>query len=188
MKQVKLRKLTLLFLFSALACCAVALGTLFAALHSPWLVSLLAHAFGYEVSARTVSFSPSLSGSISGLSIKSLKSDGLTLLASNVTTKNSLDRILRGEVDSLVLRNPKLTFRIDKEKGGKTDLSFLTKLPNVRLLDIQNAEALFTFEGSQQQVKLSNVNLTVKNFSSKTGGRVAFQANLDFTNGGDGGS
>ena len=186
MKQVKLRKFTLLFLFSALACCAVALGTLFAALHSPWLVSLLAHAFGYEVSARTVSFSPSLSGSISGLSIKSLKSDGLTLLASNVTTKNSLDRILRGEVDSLVLRNPKLTFRIDKEKGGKTDLSFLTKLPNVRLLDIQNAEALFTFEGSQQQVKLSNVNLTVKNFSSKTGGSVAFQANLDFTTGGDG--
>lgn len=172
-------------LLSILACCGLVLGALFAVLHSPWLLNRLATAFGYQVSARSISFSPSLSGSISGLSIKSLKSGGLTLLAANVTAKNSLDRILTGEVDSLVLQNPKLTFRIDRGKGGKSDLSFLKKLPNIRLLDIRNAEALFTFEGGEQQVKLTSMNLTIKNFSPKTGGSVAFQANLAFTTGGD---
>jgi hypothetical protein len=185
MKQMKLRKLILFALLSIIACCGIVLAALFAVLHSPSLLNRLANALGYEVSAQTISISPNLSGSISGLSIKSLRDNGMTLLASNVAAKNSLDMILWGEVDSLVLQNPKLTFRIGKETGGKSDFSFLKKLPNIRLLDIQNAEALFTFEGGQQQVKLTNMNVTIKNYSSKSGGSITFQTNLAFTSGGE---
>jgi hypothetical protein len=164
--------------------CVLVLGALFAALHSPWFLNRLANAFGYEVSAQTISFSPSLSGSISGLSIKKLRGNGLTLLASNVTTRNSLDMVLSGEVDSLVLQNPKLTYRIGKENSGGLDLSFLKKLPNIRLLDVRNAEALFSVEGGQQQMTLTNMNLTIKNYSSKTGGSITFQTNFTVATGG----
>jgi hypothetical protein len=176
---MKLRKLVLLTLLGIVVCCGILLGALFAALHSPSLLNRFANVFGYEFGAQTISLSPGLSGSISGLSVKSLRNNGLRLLASKVTAKSSLDMILRGEVESLVLQNPKLTFRLGKETGGKSDLSFLEKLPNVRLLDIQKAEVLLTFEGGQQEVKLANANLTIKNFSSKTGGSIAFQANFD---------
>ena len=185
MKQMKLRKLIFLALLSIIACCGIVLGALSAVLHSPSLLNRLANAFGYEASAQAISLSPSLSGSISGLSIKSLRDDGLTLLASNVAAKSSLDMILRGEVESLVLQNLKLTFRMGKENKGTSDLSFLKKLPNIRLLDIQNAEALLTFEGGQQQVELTNINLTLKNFSTKKGGSIAFRANFAFTTGGE---
>jgi len=182
---MKKRKLIVFALLGILACCGAVFGAVFAVLHSPSLLNRAASAFGYEVSAQTISISPSLSGSISRLSIKSLRNDGLTLVASNVTAKNTLDMVLRGEIESLVLQNPKLTFRIDKEKGGTADLSFLTKLPNIRLLDLQNAEVLLTFEGGQQQVRLTNINLTIKNYSSKTGGSISFQANFAFTTGGE---
>jgi hypothetical protein len=182
---MKLSKLIFFALLGLIACCGILVGALFAALHSPSLLNRLANAFGYEVSAQTISLSPRLSGSISGLRIKSLRDDGLTLLASNVKAKSSLAMILRGEVDSLVLQNPKLTFRIGKETGGKSDLSFLEKLPNIRLLDIQNAEALFTFEVAQQQVKLSDTSLTIKDYSSKAGGSIVFQTNFAFTTAGE---
>jgi len=39
--------------------------------------------------------------------------------------------------------------------------------------------------GGQQQVELTGINLTIKNFSPKTGGSIAFQANFAFTSGGD---
>lgn len=185
MKRNTLGKLILFALLSLVVCCGIVLGALFVVLHSPPLLNRLANAFGYEVRAQTISLSPNLSGSISGLSIKRLRDDGLTLLASNVTTKNSLDMIWRGEVDSLILQNPKLTFRIGKEKGERSDLSFLKKLPNIRLLDIRNAEALFPFEGGQQQVELTGINLTIKDFSPKTGGSIAFQARFAFRSGGE---
>ena len=175
---MKPRKLILLSLLAIVVCCCLVVGALFAALHSPSLLNRLANAFGYEMSAQTISLSPGLSGSISGLSLKSLRDDSLTLLASNVTAKSSVDMMLHGEVDSLVLQNPKLTFRIGKGSEGKSDLSFLEKLPKIRLLDIQNAEVLLTFEGGQQELRLTNANLTVKNYSSTSGGSIAFQANF----------
>jgi hypothetical protein len=166
------------------------LGALFALLHSPWLVNRLARSVGYEVTAQTISFSPNLSGSISDLSVKRLGDEGMTLLAAKVTAKNSLDMVLRGEVDSLVLQRPKFTFRVGKRKdskskdtGGPLDLSFLGKIPDVRLLDIQNAEVLLIFE-EEQQVRLTNLNLSVKRFSSSAGGTLTFQTNFALTAGG----
>jgi hypothetical protein len=185
MKRKKVREAILLALLGIIVGCGVVLAALFLLLQSPSLLNRLANTFGYELSAQSISLSPNLSGSISGLSIKRLGDDRMTLVASNVTAKNSLDMILQGEVDSLVLQNPKLTFRIGKQKGGPSDLSFLKRLPGIRLLDIRNAEARFPFEGGQQHVELTGINLTIKDFSSKTGGSIAFQAHFAFQSAGD---
>ncbi len=177
---MKRRKRIGLAFFSLLACCGLLAGAAFAALHSPSLLTPLARAFGYDVQAHAFSFSPTLSGSIAGLSIKSRGEDRLTLLASSVTATNSLDFVLRGELDSLVLQNPKLTFRIGNGPAGTADLSFLAKLPSVRRLEIQNGEALLIFEAEHQQVKLDNMNITIRDFSSKGGGSISFQSSFAF--------
>ena len=166
------------------ACGSLVAGALFAALHSPWVLSRLAQAFGYDVSAQTVSLSPNLSGFVSRLSIKSLRDDSLTLVASNVTAKNSLDMILRGEIDTLVLDNPTLTFRMGPDTTTRPDFSFLQVVPNIRLLDIHNGEALITFVGGQQQVRLTGANISVRHFSPKTGGSIALETDFSLTSAG----
>jgi hypothetical protein len=182
---MKIRTLVLFVLLGLLACCGILLGGVFALLHSPWLLNRLAGAFGYDVRAQALAFSPNLSGSISDLSITRRGDDAFALRAMDVTATNSFDRLLHGEIDSLVLQNPKLAFRIGKATGASSDLSFLDKLPNIRLLDIRNAEALFTFEGLRRQVRLTNGHLTLTNYSSKTGGGVAFRTHFAVTTGGE---
>src|SRR5574337_1090315 len=118
MKRRRLHKGILFALLGISVFCGTLFGGLFAILHSPSLLSRIARTFGFDVSAQTISISPNFSGSISGLSVKSLRDDGVTLVATKVTAKNSLDMVLRGQIASLVLQNPKLTFRIDKNREG----------------------------------------------------------------------
>lgn len=166
-------------LFCCLAYCA-----LFLLLQSPAALKYLASKFGYEVSARVVSFSPSLSGRIEDLSVKDASSS-LTIICSTVTIKKPLNMLLTGQIDSLVLRNPRLTFRSRKgPSGGKSDLSFLKKLPDVRLLDIQNAEIEY-LTGDEQQIRLNDFNLTVKYLSPKKGGYISLRSNFSYKSGAD---
>lgn len=183
MSRRKLRTVVFFVVMALCAGCAIGLGAVFLALHSPWFLNRLANAYGYEVLARTVSFSPGLSGSMSDLRLKRLGDDGLTLVASNLTAKSSLKMIFRGEIESLVLRDPKLTFRVGKQTPGDSGLSFLQKLPTVRLLDVQNAEALLSLADGGPQVKLTSANLTIRDFSPKAGGRIAFQTNFSLLSG-----
>jgi hypothetical protein len=160
------------------------LGALFAALNSPALLGGLAGVLGYEVSAHALSVSPRLSGSIAGLRVARRRDDTMTLLAAQVTARASLPRMLRGEVDSLVLQSPRLTLRIGKGQPVETDLSFLERLPGVRQLDVQDGQALITFEASPRRVELTRANLSVRDYSARTGGRVAFRTDFAVTTGG----
>ena len=179
MRQKSLRKAVLVGLLGLVLCLALAVAGLYAALHSPYLLNKLAHAFGYDVAARTVALSP-FGASVSDLTVRSLGDGQIVLTAARVTAKSSLEMVLRGEVDSLVLRSPKLTFRMDKPQGGETDLSVLRSLPNVRLLDIQDAEVLVALP-DEGQLRISRANLTVRNFSSAGGGDVAFRGSFAVT-------
>jgi hypothetical protein len=184
MRGQTLRTVFRLVLVGLVAGCVIVVVTLFVALRSSYVLNWLANGVGYAVDAQTVSLSPTLSGSISDLRVTRLGDDGLILRCASVTSTTSLDLILRGEVDSLVLQNPKLTFRIGAGKGAGPDLSFLARLPRVRRLEIQNAEARFPIEGGQH-VELTGLNLTVKDFASKTGGSIAVQTRFAVTTQGD---
>jgi len=185
MRRMKRRRLIFLTALSILTCCGLPPGVWFAVLPSPAVLHSISKAFGYEVNAQTTAFSPGLSGSIFGLPISHVGAKGLALLASTITPKSSLDMILRGEMDSLVLQNLKLTFQIGKATTGTSDVSFLERLPSVRLLEVQNAEILVTFEGGPQQVTLTNVNVAVRDYSSRAGGNIDFHADFAFAGGGD---
>ena len=177
MTPMTTRKRILRVALGVFASCGILVGVLFAIVQSPPLVTRLARVFGYDLSVESISISPSLSGSISGLSVKSLRDGSPLLLAANVTVKNSLNMMLQGEIEHLELQHPKFTFRSGGGTGG--DLSFLEKLPRIGSLIIREAEAQLTFEEGHQEVRLSNANLTIKTFSPKTGGSITFETHFD---------
>jgi hypothetical protein len=182
MRRVAPRKLILWVTLGVVICCGLLLGVLFVILHSPPLLTRLGRVLGYELSVQSITISPSLSGSISGLSVKSLRDGGTLLLAADVTVKNSLDSILQGEIEYLELQHPKFTFRPGAGPGA--DRPFLEQIPRIGLLIVRDAEAELAFEGGRQEIRLRGADLTIKNLSSKTGGSVTFQAQFDYTAGG----
>jgi len=157
----------------AVLCCMFVIVVL----NSPLALGSLAGLFGYDVAAESVSFSPFLSGSAKNLRINGPEGSGLTLFCNNITANNSLNLLLKGHIDTLILEKPKLTFRLGKKK---TDLTFLNKLPNITLLDIRNAEVVLSFEGSEQNVTLHNFNFKLKNFSPSQGGDLLMESLFSF--------
>lgn len=180
MKRVSPRRFFRIVLWGGAACCATVLAVWFFLLHPPWFLNRLGSTLGYGVSARAVSLSPGLSGSISGLRIEK-KKDGLTLLAGSVTAENSLPGVLRGRIGTLVLRNPRLTLRGGGKEGGESGLSFLGKLPPVGRLEVRNGEARFAFRGGRQELRLTHVDLTWRALSPRTGGEATFRADVSLT-------
>jgi hypothetical protein len=176
MQRTGSRRLVLVLILAVLAGGGLLAGAAFVVLRSPFLLTRVAARLGYDVAADTVALSPTLSGDISGLSVTARGEDGLTLLCAAVQSRTSLDAILQGEIDSLVLQNPKLTYRIGGKGKGSLDLSFLAKLPAVRHLEIRNAEARFPVEGGRHEMRLSGAQLSVMDFSPRKGGRITFEA------------
>jgi hypothetical protein len=175
MRRGKIGKIIVLTFCAIGLLCCIAYTALFLVLQSPASLKYLASVFGYEVSARAMSFSPGLSGRIEELIIKDASS-GLSVVCPTVTIKNSLALLLTGEIESLEIGNPRLAFR---SSAGRSDLSFLKKLPDVRLLDIQNAEIAY-LAGKEQEVMLTGFNLTVKDFSPKKGGHVSLRSDFRY--------
>ena len=156
------RRLVLLVTAGVVACsCGV-----FAALPAMLHFSLpLANAVGREAKGK----------------IAQLGENAVALLFPKAADASPLSLLLRGDVEDLVLRDLKLTYRIGGAPAGNTDLSFLEKLPSIRRLAVQNAEVLLVFEGKEQKVTLTDFNLTVRDFAPETGGRIAFRAQYSAT-------
>ncbi len=157
-----------------LGCLAVICGGGFALLHSPFAVNRVGRLFGYDIRADTVALSPSLSGSLSGVTVTRLQDGQVVLAAAGLTAQNSLAMLLKGEIESLELRNPKFTYRLGAADASPSLVS-LQNLPNVRLLRIQNAEVQLTFATGPERVHLRRADLTVRNLSSAAGGSIALR-------------
>jgi hypothetical protein len=165
-------KRPLLFaLIGILACGALVIGGGFALLHSPFVLNRVGRWFGFDIRAEAIALSPTLSGSISGLTVTRAHDGQVVLVASNVTAKNSLELLLKGEIESLELRNPKFTYRLEPTPGG-TGWESLKDLPTVRFLHIQNAEVSVTSATGPERMHLTRADLTVRNLSSAAGGSI----------------
>ena len=183
MQKGKIKK-TILMAFCGIAIvCFIMYAALVVVLQSSAVLNYLASAFGYEISAGAVSFSPGFSGKIEGLRIQDAKS-GLTVICPDVEVKHLLTLLLEGRIDSLVLRNPRLTIRSDTPKGGKPDLSFLEKLPTVRLLDIQNADVDY-LSSDARELKLTDCNIKITDFSPGSGGGISLRSTFSYTSDAD---
>lgn len=164
-----MRRRTLAFFVTAgvLACCCAAFAALSAIPNSP--LRALVTAVRQAATSK----------------IARLGENAAAVLFPNAAAANSLRVALRGDIDDLVLEDLKLTYRIGAMSGGNADLSFLETLPSIRRLDVRNAEILLVLEGKRQQVTLTDVNLTVKDFSPTTGGSIALRARFAATAAGD---
>jgi len=140
------------------------------------LGSVLGAKFGYKISAQNFSFSSGLEGEISNLEITRLKDGVLSFISPHVDFKGKIRMPLKGEVEKITLTQPKLIFRYEKKK--KLDLSFIKKLPPVYLLTIQKGEFELSFASSPQVIKLSEIDLQIKDFSPQKGGIINFQSTL----------
>ncbi len=131
---------------------------------------------GYKISVQSISFSPGLKGEISNLEITRLKNGVLSFISPHVDFKGKIRMPLKGEVEKITLTQPKLVFRYEKKK--KLDLSFIKKLPPVQLLTIQKGEFELSFASSPQIIRITDINLEIKDFSPEKGGRMTFKGLL----------
>jgi hypothetical protein len=182
---MKRRRLSFLLGIGTLVLCALGFGLVDVALQVPLLPTHIAKARLYGFGIRSLAFASGLSVPLHRVPVANVRADGLTALISNVSPKESSAVTLRGEIETLVLQDLKLTYRLGATPGGKFDLSFLEKLPKIRRLEVRNAEVFVSVEGGPQQVKLTDLNLDVKDFSSTTGGGITFRANFAATAPGD---
>ena len=146
--------------------------------------ALAAPFIGYRVRVDSISLSPGLQGRVSGLSLVPLTANGLSLSLAELEIKGNLKNVISAEVEKLVLKRPKLFFRLGAA-GGKTDLSALEKLPPVRLLSIEDGEV--DVSSGTTHVRLTGLRADVKNFSTASGGSARFEAAVDVSSPGDSG-
>jgi hypothetical protein len=125
---------------------------------------------------QSLSFSPKLKGEISGLKITRTKDGVLSFHGPHVAFEGKIRGPLRGEIENITLKQPRLLFQLEKKK--KMDLSFLKKLPPVHLLTIEKGEFELSFASSPQVIRLEEINLKIKDFSPEKGGVMNFQSLL----------
>ncbi|MFH0933408.1 MAG: hypothetical protein V1832_03705 [Nitrospirota bacterium] len=125
---------------------------------------------------QSLSFSPKLKGEISHLRITRSKDGVLSFHSPHVDFEGKITKHLKGEIENITLKQPRLQFRFEKKK--KMDISFLKKLPPVHLLTIEKGEVELSFVSSPQVIRLEEINLQIKDFSPEEGGVVSFQSLL----------
>jgi hypothetical protein len=149
------------------------------------LSSILANKLGYKISVQNLSFSPGLKGEISDLNMTRVKDGGLSFYSQHVSFNGEIRMPLKGEMESITLTRPKLIFRLENKK--KLDLSFIKKLPPVHFLKVQEGELELSFDWSPQMIKMTNINLQMKEFSPQKGGTMSFRSSLQMLSNGSGG-
>ncbi|MGB9716222.1 MAG: hypothetical protein ACPL1G_07435 [Thermodesulfovibrionales bacterium] len=176
-KKDKKRKKILVFLLSFLL---LLFAGLYFLIQSPifinFLGSVIGARLGYKINLRSISFSPKLEGAISDLEIKRLKDGGLDFFSPHIDFKGKIRMPFKGEVEKITMTQPKLKFRYEKKK--KLDLSFIKKLPDIHLLSIKRGEFDLSFAKSSQIIRISDINLEIRDFSPEKGGRMTLDGNL----------
>ena len=171
------------------AICLIFLLLLFLLIQTPAFVnrlsSVLANTLGYKISVQNLLFSPGLKAEISDLDITRIKDRGLSFHSRHVSFDGKIRMPLKGEIENITLTQPKLIFRLENKK--KLDLSFIKKLPPVHLLTVQEGELELSFDSSPQMIKLTHINLQIREFSPQKGGTVSFRSSLQILSNVNGG-
>ncbi|MBA4389692.1 MAG: hypothetical protein C0399_01985 [Syntrophus sp. (in: bacteria)] len=134
---------------------------------------------GYTVQAQSFSFSPKFKTEIIQLAVAKSKDDSFLFTSAQLGIESNISRAIKGEVERIILKEPKIRIRLGNEKETETDLSFIRNIPPVDLLIIEKGEFKLLFASSAQEIILKDINLTIKNFSSATGGTLTFRGLVD---------
>ncbi len=164
--------------------CFVAAGMIFLVL-SPFFVPFISvlseYTMGYTVQAQSFSFSPKFKTEIIQLAVAKSKDDSFLFTSAELGIESNLSKAIKGEVERVILKEPKIRIRLGNKKETETDLSFIRNIPPVDLLIIEKGEFKLLFTSSAQEITLKDINLTVKNFSPATGGVLTFRGLVDIS-------
>jgi len=137
--------------------------------------------YGFTVHADDVAYSPILKANISNLQIADPEKDGFLFASKQVNVESKLSAAIKGEVEKIILNEPKIQIRIGEKKETETDLSFIKKIPPVHLLNIRKGEFKLIFGAARYELNFKDIDLDVINFSPANGGDVAFKGSVDIT-------
>ncbi len=152
----------------------------FYCIQSPAIINKFASVFkdkvGFDFRISDISFSSGLKGEIQDLYIAQLDEKNTSFSASHIQIEGRINQSLQGEIKSAVFKEPKLSMLFSGDR--KSDLSFFHKLPAVDLLNITKGEVQFLFPTSGVLIKLTDVNLNLRDFSPQKGGKMLIKCQV----------
>jgi hypothetical protein len=145
------------------------------------LAYVLEYKYGFTVHADNVGYSPIMKAKISNLQVAYPEKDGFRFASKDVNVESKFSAAIKGEVEKIILNEPKIQIRIGEKKETETDLSFIKKIPPVHLLTIRKGEFKLIFGTDHYELNFKDINLDVIKFSPITGGNITFQGLIDIT-------
>ncbi|MCX5815649.1 MAG: hypothetical protein NTX75_05315 [Proteobacteria bacterium] len=145
------------------------------------LAYILEYKYGFTIYADNVRYSPFLKAEISNLQIANLEKDKFFFASTQVNFESKPSAAIRGEIEKITLKEPKIQIRIGDKKETETDLSFIKKIPPVHLLIMQKGEFKLIFGATHYELTFKDIDLDVKGFSPDKGGNVTFRGLVDIT-------
>ncbi|HOW55031.1 MAG TPA: hypothetical protein PLR60_10300 [Syntrophorhabdaceae bacterium] len=136
------------------------------------------HLLGYELAADSFIFSPSMKAEIVGFAFSDIRRGNLLFTSSRVSVESRPGPAIRGEVEKIVLKDSKIRVRLGDKSKTESDLSFIKKIPPVRLLIMERGEFILHFKGSEGTITVKDINLSVKGFSPERGGELVFKGRV----------
>jgi hypothetical protein len=166
------------FIFAIIILIAACAAGLAALSRTPLLIRsvamLTAPLFGYDIDAGSFFFSPSVKVDLKGFTVADTRNKNFLFTSSELTIDSTPGRVLKGDVEKVLLKDAKIRIRLGDKKETGADLSFIKKIPSVRLLVMENGEFTLLFKGSGTQIQVKKIELTVKDFSPDGGGSLSF--------------
>lgn len=136
------------------------------------------HLLGYEMAAGSFVLSTDMRADIRDLSLIDARRENLLFTISRLSVESSPGKAVKGEVERITLKGPKIRIRLGDRKQTETDLSFIKRIPPVYLLTMENGEIYLHFKGSEGNITLKGINITVKEFSPEGGGALVFNGSI----------
>ncbi len=175
------RKTLLLGLLALILFIASAVFYLRTPLFYRHLAYVLEYKYGFTIHADKISYSPFLRAKISDLQITDPEKRRFQFASKEFNVESKLSSAIKGEVEKIILNEPKIQIRIGEKKETETDLSFIKKIPPVHLLTVRKGELKLFFGADQCELIFKEINLDVLKFSPKTGGNITFNGLIDIT-------
>jgi hypothetical protein len=142
---------------------------------------LLEYKYGYTVHMKDVLFSSGLKAEISGLQIARPNDDRFLFASSRLDVESRFSAAIKGEVEKIVLKEPRIQVRLGEQNETEMDLSFIRKIPPVRLLTVQNGELRLLPAHTSYEIMVKEIDLNIRDFSPHKGGAVTFRGTVDVT-------
>ncbi len=176
------RSIVMSFLLFIVLLCICIFTLLFFLIQKPVFVNALAKIFrnqiGFNISIGDISISPDFNAEMRDIRIMPSDDEGIALFVSYANIQSGFTNLFQGEIHKAVLKEPSLSVILEK-KDTKFDLSFLKKLPPVQLLEIDKGDIQLLLGQDGQSIRLSEINLILKDFSPLKGGAIKFKFKIN---------